>query len=150
MSEYRPGPQIAEGQRHMSKHVWEAVAELLDDPLPADWAQPDAIAARQGHLAGLAYLTADAAHEAAQAFAQARQRGMPFTPDTPAVRRAGTEVVALVQALRRYVHDTQRDDGWHIIGDVLRDVAGETLGALVADVLDCTMETMTEPEPGLV
>lgn len=118
-------PEIAEG-----------IALLLNDPLPTDWQDSAAIAARQTDLAGAAHVAAEAVLEAVLARAEAQQQAIPLSMDAPEVKRVGAEIWALVQALRRYVHETQRGDGRQIVMHAMECSAGAALAKIAYDVFD--------------
>jgi hypothetical protein len=115
----------------------ERVAQLLDDPLPADWRDPAALAARQNTLATIAcIITGDAVLDWAQEAAVACQEDGRRTLDDPGVARVLDEMFALFQGLRTYVGGTQRDDGRGIIVDALEATAGAGVAAFVDGMLD--------------
>lgn len=110
----------------------ERLAQLLGDPLPADWRKPHAISARQNHLAAVAAISAEAALECVLACAERKHRGEPFDNSAPTVERLIAEQLALFRAWQRYRHDTQRDDARQIVVDAWTDSAG----AVVATFMD--------------
>ena len=118
----------------------EDIARMLGNPLPADWREPDAVSARQDHLAAVAMIAGEAALEWVVAHADAQQRGLSLGPDAPSLSRLVDELAALLQALQRYVHDTQRGDARQIITDALTDSAGATLAAMVDGCFDRYIE----------
>jgi hypothetical protein len=114
----------------------EVLADPLDDPLPADWQDPEAVAARQDMLAATASFAGEAALNVLLASGQAAALGARLEPDAPEVSRFGTEMAALLRGLRTYTWNTQRGDGRVIITDALTSSAGATIAALVDGVLD--------------
>jgi hypothetical protein len=120
--------------------VCEDIARMLGDPLPADWRDPAAVAARQDHLAAVAAITGEAAIEVFRAFFDARARNQPYDPDAPETRRLVDETTELLKALRAYVHHTQRGDGRRIITGHLTTSAGAAIAGFVNEGLDQQME----------
>jgi hypothetical protein len=118
----------------------EELAALLNDPVPTDWRDPEAVAGRQSHLMGIAYVAGEAAQDAVLAAAAANTRGESIPTTDPLVQRLGTLVWEIYDGLRTYVHDTQRGDGRELIREGLEMSAGATIGALVDGVLDRVIE----------
>jgi hypothetical protein len=114
----------------------EDIARMLGDPLPANWRDPEAVSARQDHLTALAMMAGEAAVECVVVYGDARQHGLPLGGDTPAFSRIVDELAALLQALRQYVHDTQRGDARQIIMDALTASAGGSVAAMVDGLFD--------------
>jgi hypothetical protein len=89
------------------KHPAEEIAELLGDPLPADWRDQLAVEARADHLAALA----SAAAEAGWALILRGAEVGKVPPEDEAVDALVDAALELEKGLRRYTHDTQRGDG---------------------------------------
>jgi hypothetical protein len=112
------------------------IAELLGDPLPADWQDPAAIEARQDHLAAVSGSASEAALNEITRQAERRQRGVAPTPDDGAAIAFATEMVALDMAIRRYTHDTQRGDALEIAYDAAEFMVGAGVATMVMGLVD--------------
>ena len=110
-----------------SKHPAEALAEMLGDPLPADWRDALAVQARQDHLAALAYAAADAGLELLLHYGRQRR----VSPDDPPVDAFLGGILGLDKGWRRYTHDTQRGDAGAIVHDAVQAHAGSLIAAWV-------------------
>jgi hypothetical protein len=119
-------------------HPAEALAELLDDPMPSDWREPAAIAARQDHLAAVAQLAGEAALEVIRAYLE----GVQLDPETPVVRRGGDEIAELVRALCCYNRETGRGDARQIIKAAVTCSAGEAVAAFVDNTLQHIIDAL--------
>ncbi len=98
----------------------EALAELLDDPLPPDWRDELARQARQEHLETLAHIAADAAVE----LMLARDMGEKLAANGPQVMACVDALRQLDRGWRRFVHDTD-SEAEAIVTDALTLCAGE-------------------------
>lgn len=120
----------------MAKHPAEALADLLDDPLPADWQDALAIQARQDHLGALAILAADAATDLLIGWHQAVVKSEGFTPDHPAMTAYTKALLALARGWSRYTGNTARGDAGQIVYRSAEFAAGPAVAAMVEGSLE--------------
>jgi hypothetical protein len=113
----------------MNKHPAEGIAELMGDPMPADWQDEVALQARRDHLAALAYSAAELGLECVVNYAE---RGELSTDARDAFVGA---VLALDKGWRKYVAETGRSAS-AVVREALRFWVGELLAGFVEAVLD--------------
>jgi hypothetical protein len=121
---------------HNLKHPTEELAELLGDPLPADWQSALAVEARRDHLTALADDAAETSIEWALRAAELWHRGELISPDDRTVEALVDALVTLDRGWRDYVHTTQRDDAGAIVHDGAESRAGSLIAAFVQDSLE--------------
>lgn len=117
----------------------EDLAGMLGDPLPANWRDPRAIAARQDRLAATAAIVGEAALECVRAYLDMRQRHpqvIKLYTDIPVLRRFGEEMAELYAARLCYIRETQRGDGSLIVMEALTCSCGATIATVVDSILD--------------
>lgn len=112
----------------------EKLAALLDDPLPADWRDPAAIARRRAQLSVAAIRAGEAAVEAARLAQSAVSVDAPCVG--AAVKRFGAVMADLFMGLRKYLHETQRSDGLVIVWETLSRSVGEPASTVIDGILD--------------
>jgi hypothetical protein len=120
----------------MDKTDAEALAELLGDPLPADWRDHLARQARRDHLAALAYATADATTEVLR---RTVELGGKCPAGDPISEAFLDNLLALERGWRRFVHDTDSEAG-PIVAEAL-EFAG---GKYVRRFVEAALETLRE------
>jgi hypothetical protein len=119
----------------MTKHPAEALAEMLGDPLPADWQDELAVQARQDHLAALAYGASDAVVDLLLSQFDAAQRGERVTAGDRVLTAFVDSLMALDKGWRTYVRQTQRGDA----GQLVFDAANFWAGAVVATAVEALL-----------
>jgi hypothetical protein len=104
--------------------AWVQLAELLGNPMPADWRDPQAIQARRDHVAAVAHLAGHAMLDGVVRFKELQDAALPFPSTDPCVAAFGAEMVALDRAMRSYTYQTQRGDVLDVVQKALEGVLG--------------------------
>jgi hypothetical protein len=110
-------------------------AQLLNDPLPANWRDPEAVRARQDHLYAVASLAGEAALNAVARHLEWHAREQPADYADPVLQRLYSELAALERAMGSYTQETQRDDATGIVHEAMDQSAGATVAAFTMGIL---------------
>jgi hypothetical protein len=111
------------------------IEEMLGDPVPPDWSDPAAIAARTGHLEAVAALAGTMLLEALVYTLEFQKRGRAPQIDAPPTTAAGNALLSLHQALIRYTHDTRHYDGMEVAWQAMESAVGGDIAARMVGVL---------------
>jgi hypothetical protein len=111
------------------------IEEMLGDPVPSDWSDPEAIAARTRHLEAAAALSSTMMLEALVHTLETRKRGMAPLFDAPPMTTAGDALLSLHQALIRYTHDTLRYDAMEVAWQAMESAVGGDIAARMMGLL---------------
>ena len=117
---------------------------LLDDPVPADWREPAARAARREQLTDTACQAARATVELLVHNRMALARGVQVRADDAPVVAMARATEALHRALVRYRHDTRLQDGLEVVQGAMAAEAGPGVAAVATELLTRLWADLTE------
>jgi hypothetical protein len=134
----------ADDEALIAENVELLLARLLGDEPPPDWCDPQAVAARTGHLEAVAVLAGMTNLDALVHVADARRRGITFSIDDAPAAAAADMLAALHKAMCVYQRDTLRYDAIEVVWCALDHAVGGTIAALVMGALDRLRADLTQ------
>ena len=122
--------------------IARAIDALLDEQLPADWADPAAIERRRDQLRTAAGEAAQATLELLTAARLATARGDTLRPDDAAVDAFAAAMAALHRGMRVYRRDTRLQDALELVRAAMVAEAGGGIAELVVRLLERLWDEM--------
>ncbi len=117
---------------------------LLDDPVPTDWHEPAARAARREQLTDAACQAAKATVELLVHNRLALARGVQVRADDAPVVAMARATEALHRALVRYRHDTRLQDGLEVVQGAMEGEAGPGAASVATELLTRLRDDLVE------